>query len=59
MKMPIHQQQQSKKRIFIKSDYGYYQTNMKNELDSVYPDDTRITLANIIRDPRLSQLLQF
>jgi hypothetical protein len=51
MKMAIHQQQQNKKRIFIKSDYGYYQTNMQ-ELESVYPDDTRIMLTNIIRDPR-------
>ena len=51
MKMAIYQQQQNKKRIFIKSDYGYYQTNMKG-LDSVYPDDTRIRLTNIITNPR-------
>ena len=52
MKLAINRQQQNKKRIFIKFDYGYYQTSTKKELDALYPGDTRIKLVNIIDDAR-------
>jgi hypothetical protein len=51
MKMAINQQQENKKRIFIKADYGYYQAR-HDALDQIYPDDTHIPLLKIINDPR-------
>ena len=50
MKKAIDAQQQNKKRIFIKSDYGYYRTNAKKDVVDVFPKDTNISLDNIIND---------
>lgn len=46
------QQQINKKRIFIKSDYGYYKINTKDDISSLYPKNTRIKLDDILDDPR-------
>ncbi|MEM3008186.1 MAG: hypothetical protein QXI71_04435 [Candidatus Bathyarchaeia archaeon] len=50
MKKAIDAQQLNKKRVFIKSDYGYYKTNAKKDLEQVYPSDTKISLDKIIND---------
>lgn len=50
MKKAIDAQQQNKKRIFIKSDYGYYKTNSKSDVESIYPKDTTIKLEKILTD---------
>jgi hypothetical protein len=54
MKKAIDQQQANKKRIFIKSDYGYYRTNKKSDVASIYPTDTRISIDNILNDTQKS-----
>lgn len=48
MKKAIDHQQHNKKRIFMKSDYGYYQTDVS--LDSIYPTDTKIPLSSIFEE---------
>lgn len=50
MKVAIGKQQENKKRIFIKSDYGYYKTNVKEEVFGLYPSDTKIKLDDILHD---------
>ena len=40
MKRAVNKQQENRKRIFIKSDYGYYKTSTKDEISSMYPNDT-------------------
>lgn len=50
MKKAVDAQQLNKKRVFIKSDYGYYKTNAKEDLEQVYPNDTRISLDKIMDD---------
>lgn len=50
MKKAVDAQQLNKKRVFIKSDYGYYKTNAKKDLEQVYPSDTRISLDKIMDD---------
>ena len=55
MKKAVNQQQTNKKRIFIKSDYGYYKTSTKEEIFSIYPHDTGIKLDDILHDPQNKQ----
>lgn len=50
MKSALATQQANKKRIFIKSDYGYYKTSEKSEVESVFPPDTKISLDRILGD---------
>jgi hypothetical protein len=50
MKQAINKQQENKKRIFIKSDYGYYRTNKKSDVASIYPTDTKISIDSILND---------
>jgi hypothetical protein len=50
MKKAVDTQQPNKKRIFIKTDYGYYKTSAKEDVSGLYPNDTRIKLDNIIND---------
>ena len=52
MKKAVDKQQENKKRIFVKSDYGYYKTNVKKEVSSLYPSDTKIKLDDILNDPQ-------
>ncbi len=47
MKKAISDQQQNKKRIFIKNDYGYYKTADRSGIKSIYPSDTKIKLDRI------------
>ena len=51
MKNAVNMQQENKKRIFIKSDYGYYKTDADN-ISDVYPSDTKIKLDNIMHKPQ-------
>ncbi|MFH0970176.1 MAG: hypothetical protein V1776_01815 [Candidatus Diapherotrites archaeon] len=50
MKQAIENQQVNKRRIFFKSDYGYYKTNKKNDLAEIFPNDTGIKLDDILND---------
>ena len=50
MKRAVNTQQENKKRIFIKSDYGYYTTNIQNDISNLYPNDTKIKLDSILHD---------
>lgn len=50
MKKAIGSQQENKKRIFMKSDYGYYKTSTRTEVESIFPTDTQITLDRILGD---------
>lgn len=50
MKKAIDVQQQNKKRVFIKADYGYYKTNAREDLEQAYPTDTNISLDKILND---------
>ena len=50
MKTAINAQQENKKRIFIKSDYGYHKTNLAEEISDIYPNDTKIKLDRILQD---------
>lgn len=54
----VNNQQKNKKRIFIKSDYGYYKTSSGVEIRSAYPSDTAIKLDDILHDtqPTLQKL---
>lgn len=55
MKKAIDQQQKNRKRIFIKSDYGYYKTSTKDEISSMYPSDTGVKLDDILHDSQNRQ----
>ena len=50
MKSAVASQQANKKRIFIKSDYGYYKTSEKSEVELVFPTDSKISLERILGD---------
>ncbi len=50
MKKAVDKQQENKKRVFIKSDYGYYKTSDREEVSSIYPSDTKIKLDSIFND---------
>jgi len=50
MKKAVDKQQENKKRIFIKSDYGYYKTSVKKEVSDLYPNDTAIKLDDILHE---------
>ena len=52
MTKAVKEQQKNKRRIFIKSDYGYYQTSAKEEISDLYPNDTKIKLDDIFHDTR-------
>lgn len=52
MKNAVNQQQGNKKRIFIKSDYGYHKTNISKDISELYPNDTKIKLDNILHEPQ-------
>ena len=54
MKKAISDQQQNKKRIFIKNDYGYYKTADRKGLESIYPKDTKIKLDRIFDESQTS-----
>lgn len=58
MKNAVNVQQGNKKRIFIKSDYGYYKTNAGREISDIYPSDTKIRLDSMLQDsqPTLQKL---
>ncbi len=55
MKRAVDKQQENRKRIFIKSDYGYYKTNTKDEISSMYPNDTGVKLDDILHDSQNNQ----
>lgn len=46
----IANQQENKKRVFMRSDYGYYKTANGAEILSSYPSDTAIKLDDILHD---------
>ena len=46
----IANQQENKKRIFMKSDYGYHKTASGEEILRSYPSDTAIKLDDILHD---------
>lgn len=50
MKKAVNQQQGNKKRIFIKSDYGYYKTDIREDISERYPNDTKIKLDDILHE---------
>jgi len=52
MKKAVGKQQENKKRIFIKSDYGYYKTSVRKEVSDLYPSDTAIKLDDILHEPQ-------
>ena len=52
MKRAVANKQENKKRIFIKSNYGYYKTGDENKILDLYPDDTKVKLDDILHDPR-------
>ncbi len=54
MKKAVDKQQENKKRIFIKSDYGYYKTSERKDVSSIYPSDTKIKLDAIFNDSQQS-----
>jgi len=54
MKKAISDQQQNKKRIFIKNDYGYYKTADRRGIESIYPSDTKIKLDRIFDESQTS-----
>lgn len=55
MKKAIGEQQANKKRIFIKSNYGYYKTSIEKEISNLYPSDTGIKLHDILDDSSQTQ----
>ena len=57
MKRAADRQRPNKKRLFIKSDYGYYKTGAKEEIAVRYPDHTRIRLEDIFEGPSRWQSL--
>lgn len=54
----IANQQENKKRVFMRSDYGYYKTADGAEILSSYPSDTAIKLDDMLHDtqPTLQKL---
>ena len=50
MRRAVNMQQENKKRIFLKSDYGYHKTNSRNDISDIYPNDTMIKLDSMLHD---------
>lgn len=44
-------QKRNKKRLFIKSDYGYYKTDTRDGISPLYPKQTKIRLDDIFDGP--------
>ena len=50
MRLAVAQNQKNKKRVFIRSDYGYYKTEKESEVSDVFPKTTSVSLRQIMSD---------
>lgn len=50
MKRAIEKQQGNKRRLFIKSDYGYHRVEDEENVEKIYPKDSSIKLNDIVND---------
>lgn len=50
LKKAVDTQQENKKRLFTKFDYGYHKISKKDEMESIYPSDSKIELSDILTD---------